>query len=60
LGAITTRFVPEDRRDLSDARTCLLRARIDLIKSQIAVDKAVGDTFVANNMALIDALPILK
>jgi outer membrane protein TolC len=60
LGASTTRFILEAQRDLEDARSRLLRAQIDLIKSRVAVDRAVGDTLGAHNMELSDALPSFK
>jgi hypothetical protein len=33
---------------------------LNLVKSGIAVDKAVGDTFAANNIQIGDALPAFK
>jgi outer membrane protein len=52
LGATTTRFILEAQRDLQDAQSRLLKAKIDLIKSRIALDRAVGDTFSAHNIDL--------
>jgi outer membrane protein TolC len=56
LGATTTRSVIEAQRDLQDAYTIWIRARIDLIKSRIAIDKAIGETFPAHNIELNEAL----
>jgi len=56
LGASTTRFVLEAQRDLQNAQSVLLQARIAWIASRIALDKAVGDTFAAHNILLQDAL----
>src|SRR6266516_832002 len=56
MGASTTRFILEAQRDLQDAQSRLLQAKIDLVKSRIALDKAVGDTFSAYNIELKDAL----
>jgi outer membrane protein TolC len=41
-GETTTRFVLEAQRDLAGARSRLARARSDVIKSQVAFDRAVG------------------
>ncbi|PYV13987.1 MAG: hypothetical protein DMG07_12985, partial [Acidobacteria bacterium] len=60
LGATTTRFILEAQRDLQDARSRLLRAKIDLIKSRIALDKAVGDIFPAYSIELKEALGLFK
>ncbi len=56
LGATTTRFILEAQRDLQDAQSRLLKAKIDLIKSRIALDRAVGDTFAAHNIELQEQL----
>ncbi len=56
LGATTTRSIIEAQRDLQDAQSRLLQAKINLIKSRIALDKAVGDTLAAHNIELRDAL----
>ncbi len=56
LGASTTRFVLEAQRDLQTAQNVLLQAKIAWIMSRIAMDKAVGDTFAAHNIAVKDAL----
>ncbi len=56
LGATTTRSVIEAQRDLETAQSTLLQAKIDLIKSRIALDQAIGDTFAAHNITLQDAL----
>jgi len=60
LGATTTRFILEAQRDLQAAQSRLLQARINLIKSRIALDKAVGDTLAAHNIELRDALHPFK
>jgi outer membrane protein TolC len=52
LGATTTRFILEAQRDLEDAQSRLLKARIDLIKSRVAFDKAVGDTLAVHGIEL--------
>jgi outer membrane protein TolC len=56
LGASTTRAVIEAQRDLQDAQTVLLQARIAWILSRIALDKAAGETLAAHNIVLEDAL----
>ncbi len=56
LGATTTRSVIEAQRDLESAQSTLLQAKIDLIKSRIALDQAIGDTFATHNITLQDAL----
>jgi outer membrane protein TolC len=56
LGATTTRSIIEAQRDLETAQSTLLQARIDLIKSRIALDQAVGDTFAAHNIELQETL----
>ena len=60
LGANTTYFVLQAQRDLLEAQTRLLRAHLDLVKSRISMDKALGDTFAANNIQLNNALPVFK
>jgi outer membrane protein TolC len=55
-GATTTRFILEAQRDLQSARSILLQAQIDLIKSRIALEKAVGDTFAVRGIELQKAL----
>jgi len=60
LGATITRFILEAQRDLQSAQNRLLQAKINLIKSRIALDKAVGDTLAAHNIELRDALQPLK
>ncbi len=60
LGATTTRFVFEAQRDLQDAQSRLLQAKIDLIKSRVALDKAVGETLAAHNIELGKALSPLR
>ncbi len=56
LGATTTRAVIEAQRDLQSAQTTLLQARIELVKSRIAMDKALGETFSAHGIELKEAL----
>jgi outer membrane protein TolC len=56
LGATTTRSIIEAQRDLETAQSTLLQAKIDLLKSRIALDQAVGDTFAAHNIELRDTL----
>jgi outer membrane protein TolC len=56
LGATTTRFILEAQRDLQDAQSRLLAAKINLIKSQVALDQATGETFAAHNIELEKAL----
>src|SRR5262245_31778104 len=60
LGASTTRSVIEGQRDLLVAQNRLLQAKLDLIKSRIAVDKAVGDIFAAYNIELTKTLGVFK
>ena len=60
LGATTTRFILEAQRDLQDAQSRLLKAKIDLIKSRVALDKALGDTLQAHNIQLEEALRPFK
>jgi outer membrane protein TolC len=56
LGATTTRFILESQRDLQDAQSRLLKAKIDLIKSRVALDRAAGDTFSAHGIELQEQL----
>jgi outer membrane protein TolC len=56
LGASTTRFILEAQRDLQNAQSILLQAKIDWIISRIALDKSMGNTFEANNIVLSEAL----
>ncbi len=60
LGATTTRFVLEAQRDLEDAQSRLLLAKLLLVRGKIALDKALGDTFVAHNIVLDKALRLVK
>ena len=60
LGASTTRAVIEGQRDLLVAQNRLLQAKLDLIKSRISVDKAVGDTFAAYSIDLQKTLGLFK
>jgi len=60
LGATTTRFILEAQRDLQDARSRLLKAKIDLIKSRISLDRTLGETLEANKIELKKALEPLR
>ncbi len=60
LGATTTRFILEAQRDLNDAQTRLLKAKIDWIKSGIALEKATGDVFAVHNIEVRKALQPFK
>ncbi len=60
LGATTTRFILEAQNDLRDAQSRLLSAKINLIKSQIALEKAIGTTFAAHNIEVEKALRPFK
>jgi outer membrane protein len=56
VGMGTTRELIEAQRDLLQAESVVVRARIDLIKSQNLLDKAVGRTFRRYNISLSEAL----
>ena len=56
LGATTTLSIIQAERDLETAQSTLLQAKIALIKSRIALDQAVGDTFAAHNIELQNEL----
>lgn len=60
LGAGTTRFILEAQRDLQEAQSRLLRAKIDRIKSRVALEKAVGDTFSAHSIELKNVLRVFN
>jgi outer membrane protein TolC len=60
LGATTTRSIIEAQRDLQDAQSRLLLAKINLIKNRIALDKAVGDTLAVHNIELSQAMKPVK
>jgi outer membrane protein len=60
LDATTTRSIIEAQRDLQDAQSRLLQAKINLIKNRITLDKAVGETLAVHNIELRDALKPLK
>ncbi len=60
LGATTTRFVLESQRDLQDAQSRLLLAKLLLVRGKIALDKALGDTFAAHSIVLDQALRLVK
>jgi outer membrane protein TolC len=60
FGESTTRQVLEVQRDLAESRTRLLRAKIDLIRSQIALGKATGDLLAVHQINLKEALGNLR
>ncbi len=60
LGATTTRFLLEAQRDLQDAQSRLLNAKINLIKARIVIDHVTGDMLTANRIELKDALPGMR
>lgn len=60
LGETTTRFILEAQRDLREAQSRSLRAKIDLVKSRIAVNKAVGEICGAYNIQVADVLGLFK
>ncbi len=60
MGASPTRSVIEGQRDLLVAQNRLLQAKLDMIKSRIAMDKAVGDIFAAYNIELTKTLGLFK
>ncbi|MBZ5497625.1 MAG: TolC family protein [Acidobacteriia bacterium] len=60
LGASTTFLVVQAQRDLQNAQSVLLQAKIGWIQSRIALDQAVGDTLSVHNIVLDDALNLPK
>jgi len=56
LGATTTRSVFEAQRDLQAALRSRLQAQIDLIKSRVAMDRAVGDTLTVYGIEVDQAM----
>lgn len=56
VGLGTTRELIEAQRDLVQAESVLLRARVDLIKSHAQLDRVVGRTLEEQNIELADAL----
>lgn len=60
LGASTTFLVVQAQRDLQNAQSVLLQAKIAWIQSRIALDQAVGDTLSIHNVVLEDALNLPK
>ncbi len=60
LGATTTLSIIQAQRDLQDAQSRLLQAKINLIKGRVALDKAIGDTLATHNVELRDALQPFK
>lgn len=56
VGIGTTRELIEAQRDLLQAESILVRARIDLIKSHRRLDKALGRSFERYNIRLAEAL----
>jgi len=59
-GASTTFLVLQAQRDLQNAQSVLLQAKIAWIQSRIALDQAVGDTLANHNIVLDDALRLPK
>ncbi len=60
LGASTTFLVVQAQRDLQNAQSVLLQAKIAWIQSRIALDQAVGDTLANHNIVLENALNLPK
>jgi outer membrane protein TolC len=60
LGAGTTFLVLQAQRDLQNAESVLLQAKIAWIQSRIALDQAIGDTLANHNIVLDDALSLPK
>ena len=60
LGATTTRSIIEAQRDLQDAQTRLLQAKTNLVKSLVALDRALGDTLTVHNIELSSAMKPVK
>jgi len=56
LGASTTFLVLQAQRDLQNAQSVLLQAKIAWIQSRIALDQVLGDTLAVHNILLEDAL----
>ena len=59
-GASTTFLVLQAQRDLQNAQSVLLQAKIAWIQSRVALDQAVGDLLVNHNVVLDDALHLPK
>ncbi len=60
LGASTTFLVVQAQRDLQNAQSVLLQAKIGWIQSRVALDQAVGDTLANHSIVLDDALNLPK
>jgi outer membrane protein TolC len=60
LGATTTRAVIEAQRDLQIAVNSRLQNQINLIKSRISLDQAIGDTLSSRGIEVEEALRINK
>ncbi len=56
VGMSTTRDLIETQRDLTSAESVEVRAKIDLIKSDSVLDKAIGATFPKHKIDLKQAL----
>jgi outer membrane protein TolC len=59
-GASTTFLVLQAQRDLQNAQSVLLQAKIAWIQSRIALDQAIGDLLTNHNIVLDDALHLPK
>jgi outer membrane protein TolC len=57
-GEGTSRFVLEAQRDLEESKTRLVRARADIIKSQVAFDRVIGDLLPGKGVEVKQAMPL--
>ncbi len=55
LGASTIFFVVEAQRDLALARSAEITAQNNYIKAKVELDRAIGETLTANNIAIDEA-----
>ena len=55
LGASTIFFVVEAQRDLALARSAEITAQNNCIKAKVELDRAIGETLAANNIAIDEA-----
>ncbi len=55
LGASTIFFVVEAQRDLALARSAEITAQNNYIKAKVELDRAIGETLAANNIAIDEA-----
>ncbi len=55
LGASTIFFVIQAQRDLAAAQSVELRALVDLVKSKVEYERALGRTLEANRISVADA-----